>query len=90
MRTLLTRDEVHQVLTTNLQDWKENADIVEAQALNAELTPDDVSVICSPQFFDDINYENDLFNVLEKHFMDTDLCVYSRDTFILIHNIYNN
>lgn len=89
MRIKLTRDEIHQVLTTNMQDWKKYADICEAQDLNEELSTDDIITICSSQFFDDINSEDDLFNVLEKYFMDTDLCVYSADTFILIHNIYN-
>ncbi len=89
MRIKLTRDEIHQVLTTNMQDWKKYADICEAQDLNAELTPDDLITICSSQFFDDLNDEDDLFNVLEKYFIDTDLCVYTHDTFILIHNIYN-
>lgn len=89
MRIKLTRDEIHQVLTTNIQDWKRYADICEAQDLNEELSVDDIITICSSPFYDDINDEDDLFNVLEKHFLDTDLCVYSSDTFILIHNIYN-
>lgn len=90
MRILLTRDEIHQALTTNMQDWKKYADICEAQDLNDELSPDDLITICSSQFYDDLNEEDDLFNVLDKHFIDTDLCVYSTDTFMLIHNIYNN
>ena len=90
MRILLTRDEIHQALTTNMQDWKQYADIVEAQDLNAELTPDELITICSSQFFDDINdTEQDVIDVLDTHFIDVELHIYARETFILIHNIYN-
>ncbi|EBU7866026.1 hypothetical protein SEPL_411 [Salmonella phage SE_PL] len=89
MRTPMTREEIHTVLTTNIQDWKKYADINEAQDLNNELDGEDLDVICSPEFYDDIHSDDDVWNVLEKHFLDTDLSIYSRDTFILIHNIYN-
>lgn len=91
MRILLTRDEIHQVLTTNMQDWKKYADIEEVQDLNDDLTPDDLIIICSSQFFDDINdTDQDVESVLDKHYIMTDLCAYSREAFILIHNIYNH
>lgn len=89
MRIKLTSDEIHSVLTTNMQDWKKYADIEEAQYLNSELTPDDLITISSSQFFDDItDYEMEVGEVLDKHFISTSLNV-SRETFILIHNIYN-
>ncbi|QXL90400.1 hypothetical protein [Salmonella phage NINP13076] len=90
MKNKLTRDQISQTLSFNMQDWKENADICEAQDLNEELTIDEIITICSPTFYDELHAEDDLFNVLENNFMDTDLCVYSIDTFILIHNIYNH
>ena len=86
----LTRDEIHQHLTTNMQDWKKYADINEAQDLNEELTPDEISIICSPAFLDDAtDAYQDLAEVLDKHFLDPNLSVYSTDIFVLIHNIYN-
>ena len=89
MRIKLTSDEIHSVLTTNMQYWKKYADIEEAQYLNSELTPDDLITISSSQFFDDItDYEMEVGEVLDKHFISTSLNV-SRETFILIHNIYN-
>uniref|UniRef100_A0AAU7PIL3 Uncharacterized protein n=1 Tax=Salmonella phage SalP219 TaxID=3158864 RepID=A0AAU7PIL3_9CAUD len=90
MKNKLTRDQISQTLSFNMRDWKENADICEAQDLNEELTIDEIITICSPTFYDELHAEDDLFNVLENNFMDTDLCVYSIDTFILIHNIYNH
>ncbi|QYC52646.1 hypothetical protein [Salmonella phage SSBI34] len=90
MKSKLSREEISQVLSFNMQDWKENADICEAQDLNEELTVDEIGIVCSPDFYDELHEKDDLFNVLENNFMDTDLCVYSVDTFILIHNIYNN
>jgi len=90
MTKLLSRDEILVVLTTNLQEWKRHADVSDAQDLNDELTEDDISTIISPEFYDDIHSMDDTWNVLEKHFLDTELDIYTRDTFILIHNIYNN
>ena len=89
MITLLTREEIEVVLTTNMQDWKRHADVCEVQDLNEELTEDDISTIITPEFYNDIHSMDDTWNVLEKHFIDTELDIYSRDTFILIHNIYN-
>lgn len=92
MRIKLTRDEIHQVLTTNMQDWKKYADICEAQDLNEELSVDDIITICSSQFYDALNDCNGSFElalVLDNNFIDNSLSVYTQDTFILIHNIYN-
>lgn len=90
MRIKLTSDEIHSVLTTNMQDWKKYADIEEVQELNSELSTDAVMTICSSQFFDDINdQEQDVCDVLDKHFLDYDVFPYSRQAYILIHNIYN-
>lgn len=89
MRTKLTRDEVHQVLTTNIEEWKKYADINEVQDLNEELTLGDISTIVSSEFYDDMHdLENEWSNVLDKHFL-SDLDVYQRETFMLVHNIYN-
>ena len=91
MRTLLNRDEVHQVLTTNIQDWKKHADILEVQDLNERLTFDDLCVIRSSAFYDDLNdFEMEMIDILDRHFIDIDLQVFARETFFLIHNIYNN
>lgn len=89
MYVKLTRDEIHQTLTTNMQEWKINADIEDVQDLNDELTHDDISVICSSDFYDDLYDTSDQWNTLEKYFLDTELNYYSRESFILIHNVYN-
>ncbi|HDS0644944.1 TPA: hypothetical protein ACQFCQ_001177 [Escherichia coli] len=90
MRILLTANEIEQVLTTNLEDWKRDADIQAVQCLNDKLTPDDLSTIVDPQFYEDI-HDMDLSveDVLDKHYIDTDLQVYGRKNFITIHDIYN-
>lgn len=90
MRQILTSNEIIALLTTNLQAWKVGANIAEVLKLNSELDQDDLITICSADFYDDINHTDDHWNVLEKHFMDTDLSVYSKAAFILIHDIYNN
>lgn len=90
MRQILNSNEITTLLTTNLQEWKVGANIEEVLKLNAELDQDDLITICSAEFYDDINDTNDHWNVLEKHLMDTDLSVYSKAAFILIHDIYNN
>ncbi|EON7861386.1 hypothetical protein HI145_RS01895 [Escherichia coli] len=91
MRILLTANEIEQVLTTNLEDWKREADIQAVQRLNDELTPDDLSKIVDPQFYEDIHDTAlSVEDVLDKHFIDTDLQVYGRKNFITIHDIYNN
>lgn len=90
MRSILTSNEIVTILTTNMQDWKLGADIEEVIKLNLELDQDDIVIICSPQFYDDIHDTIDHWNILEKNFMDTDLSVYSKKAFILIHDIYNN
>lgn len=89
MRKLLNRKEVATILTTNLQEWKLNVNVEEVQCLNNELTEDDISTICSPEFYDDIYSDEMLENVLENHFLESGLGVYSREAFILIHDIYN-
>lgn len=90
MYTKLTNDEINTVLTTNIQDWKKSADIVEVTKLNCELSSDDISTICSPEFFDDINDQTqDVCDIMDKHYIDFDVYPYSRAAYILIHNIYN-
>ncbi|QOE32209.1 hypothetical protein CPT_Muenster_037 [Klebsiella phage Muenster] len=90
MRIKLTNDEIHSVLTTNMQDWKKYADIEEVQELNDDLSVDEIITICSSQFFDDINdEEQDVFDIMEKHFIAYDVFPYTRQAYILIHNIYN-
>ncbi|EON7636950.1 hypothetical protein ABV23_RS00465 [Escherichia coli] len=90
MRILLTANEIEQVLTTNLQDWKRDADIQAVQWLNDKLTPDDLSKIVDPQFYEDIHDTAlSVEDVLDKHYIDTDLQVYGRKNFITIHDIYN-
>lgn len=90
MHKLLSREEIHQILTTNMQDWKKYADIEEVQNLNDELSPDDLITICSSHFFDDVNDKcQEMYEILDGHFMNTELSEYHRSTFILIHNIYN-
>ena len=90
MRILLTANEIEQVLTTNLEDWKREADIQAVQWLNDKLTPDDLSKIVDPQFYEDIHDTAlSVEDVLDKHFIDTDLQVYGRKNFITIHDIYN-
>ena len=91
MRILLTANEIEQVLTTNLEDWKREADIQAVQLLNDELTPDDLSKIVDPQFYEDIHDTAlSVEDVLDKHYIDIDLQVYGRKNFITIHDIYNN
>ncbi|HAO2010407.1 TPA: hypothetical protein KE173_001684 [Escherichia coli] len=91
MRILLTANEIEQVLTTNLEDWKREADIQAVQQLNDELTPDDLSKIVDPQFYEDIHDTAlSVEDVLDKHYIDIDLQVYGRKNFITIHDIYNN
>ena len=88
---LLTSSEIHAVLTTNIQDWKKNADIENVQDLNSSLKDTDVLyILVSPDFYDDINdTEQDLETVLDKHFL-TYNPDFKRESYILIHNIYNN
>ncbi|WPK19116.1 hypothetical protein [Salmonella phage SD-6_S16] len=91
MRILLTANEIEQVLTTNLEDWKREADIQAVQWLNDKLTPDDLSKIVDPQFYEDIHDTAlSVEDVLDKHCIDIDLQVYGRKNFITIHDIYNN
>ncbi|OTE92266.1 hypothetical protein B1K96_15495 [Escherichia coli] len=91
MRILLTANEIELVLTTNLEDWKREADIQAVQRLNDELTPDDLSKIVDPQFYEDIHDTAlSVEDVLDKHYIDIDLQVYGRKNFITIHDIYNN
>ncbi|MDI1143594.1 hypothetical protein NEP96_04360 [Escherichia coli] len=90
MRILLTANEIEQVLTTNLEQWKRDADIQAVQWLNDKLTPDDLSKIVDPQFYEDIHDTAlSVEDVLDKHYIDTDLQVYGRKNFITIHDIYN-
>ena len=60
------------------------------EAVNKLLNYDDISTICIPSFYDEIHATNNHWDVLESHFMNTDLSVYSKEAFILIHDIYNN
>jgi hypothetical protein len=91
MRILLTANEIEQVLTTNLEQWKRDADIQAVQWLNDKLTPDDLSKIVDPQFYEDIHDTAlSVEDVLDKHYIDIDLQVYGRKNFITIHDIYNN
>lgn len=91
MRTMLTREDIHKVLTTNIQDWKKHADTTAAKELNEALTLDDLCVVCSAAFYDDLNdLGMEMTDILDRHFLNTDLDIYARDAFILIHNIYNN
>jgi hypothetical protein len=91
MQNLLTANEIEQVLTTNLEDWKREADIQAVQWLNDKLTPDDLSKIVDPQFYEDIHDTAlSVEDVLDKHYIATDLQVYGRKNFITIYDIYNN
>lgn len=91
MRTMLSRDEIHVVLTTNIQEWKKYVDVAAVQDLNDELTFDDLSVVRSCAFYDDLHdLTLEIEEILDKHFMDTALSIYEREAFISIHNIYNN
>lgn len=87
----LSAEEIEQVLTTNLEQWKREADIQSAQWLNEKLTPDDLTKIIDPQFYEDIHDTAlSVEDVLDKHYIATDLQVYGRKNFITIHDIYNN
>lgn len=91
MRTLLTREEIKSVLTTNLQDWKRNADIENVQQLNDSMKDTDIIyILVSPDFCDDINdLGQDLESVLDKHFLPFDESI-KRESYITLHNVYNN
>ena len=91
MFKLMTREEVETVLTTNLQDWKRNADIANVQDLNSSLVDTDVlHILVSPEFYDDIHdTEQDLESVLDKHFLPYNP-EFKRESYILIHDMYNN
>lgn len=69
---------------------EKGADVKQAQSLNDKLTEDYISTICNPAFYDDIHDEAlEVVDVLDDHFIDTDLHVYGRAAFILMHDIYN-
>lgn len=88
---LLTSSEIHTILTTNIQDWKKYADIENVQDLNSSLKDTDVLyILVSPDFYDDINdTEQKLEAVLDKHFLPYNPD-FKRESYILIHDIYNN
>lgn len=88
---LLTSSEIHTILTTNIQDWKKYADIENVQDLNSSLKDTDVLyILVSPDFYDDINdTEQELEAVLDKHFLPYNPD-FKRESYILIHDIYNN
>ncbi|UYL04638.1 hypothetical protein EBOKLHFM_00018 [Klebsiella phage KP13-26] len=87
---LLTSSEIHTILTTNIQDWKKYADIENVQDLNSSLKDTDVLyILVSPDFYDDINdVEQELESVLDKHFLPFNRD-FKRESYILMHNIYN-
>lgn len=91
MFKLMTREEIETILTTNLQDWKLNADVANVQDLNNTLADVDIlHILLSPSFYDDINdNEQDLESVLDKHFLPYKP-EFKRESYILIHDIYNN
>ena len=90
MFKFLTREEIEFKLTNNMQDWKRNADIANAQDLNETFNDTDILyILVSPTFCDDINdTEQDLESVLDKHFLQYDP-KFKRESYILIHNLYN-
>ena len=91
MRKVLSSNEIHAVLTTNMQDWKKSADIENVQDLNSVLKETDIlHILVSPEFYDDINdLEQDLESVLGKHFLPYHSHI-KRESYVLIHDIYNN
>ena len=90
MDILLNANDIRTVLTSNMQDWKRNADIENVQELNATLVDTDIlHILVSPTFYDDINdLEQDLMSVLDKHYLPYHPHI-KRESYILIHDIYN-
>lgn len=89
MYTVIPSDMAEWILTHNLQEWKRDIDnITEVLAINEKLSDDDISTIVSPQFVDDIHSDMLVPEVLGMHNLDH---LYgSRNTFITLHNLYNN
>lgn len=86
----LTTEEMKTVLTTNLQDWKREADLQAVCKLNVELTESDIDTIVSPDFYDAIHDDSIVLEtLLDNAWINPDLAAYSRSAFITIHNIYN-
>ena len=90
MFTAIPNDMAEWILTHNMQDWKrEIKNLNEVLNINAMLSDDDISTIVSPAFYDDIHTEGLLLvQVLDSHGLDH---LYGeRNTFITLHNLYNN
>ena len=86
---MFTTNQIKTILTTNMEPWKEGLDIQEIQDLNEAIEEDDLDVIVSPVFYDDIHdYNLDIMDIIDDHFIGY-LTNYKRESFIALHNIYN-
>lgn len=56
--------------------------------LNENMSHDDLSIIVSPEFYDDIHSDISLGDLLDKYFM-SHLEDHSRESFIALHDFYN-
>lgn len=87
----LTTEEMKTVLTTNLQDWKREADLQAVCKLNVELTESDIDTIVSPDFYDAIHDDSIVLEtLLDNAWINPDLAAYGRNAFITIHDVYNH
>lgn len=89
MFTVIPTDMAEWILTHNLQDWKRAIiDLPEVLEVNALLTENDIHTIISPEFYDAIHGNEPMHTILEEKYMDhLHGC---RNTFITLHNLYNN
>lgn len=89
MYTVIPTDMAEWILTYNLQDWKRDIDnLDEVLNTNAKITDEDIHTLVSPEFYDDINSDMPVPDVLDKHYLNH--LSGSRNTFITLHNLYNN
>lgn len=88
--TKLSTEEITNILTTNLGDWKREADLQATCKLNTELTSDDIETIVHADFYDALHDDSIILEtMLDNAWINPDLAAYGRSTFITIHNIYN-
>lgn len=88
--TKLSTEEITNILTTNLQDWKREADLQAVCKLNVELTESDIDTIINPDFYEAIHDDSIILEtLLDNTWINPDLAAYDRSAFITIHNIYN-